>query len=134
MRSAESDDNNNDHNHDQIRQRLQHMRTSLSELESTLQSIDLELPDKLESLQESIGTIQHYITKKENESNEGGTSSLSRTERAILSRVDTNIRTKSSNKEDINEDMENVAIITSKLAEMDAEQRFAMFVSHVDPW
>ena len=110
-------------------QRLQHMKSSLSKLEYSLQSIDVELPDKLESLQQTIETIQHHLQKQTKQ--KSNDKHLSRTERAILSRVDTN-KNKSSQRS-ISK-MEELDSIASKLNDMDAEQRFASFVTQVDPW
>jgi hypothetical protein len=128
-----------------IYQRLQSMNISLSNLKSTLQTIDVELPDKLESLQNTTETVCNYIKKIEhdhqaklsNNNDDGGeeanNNGLSRVERAILSRVDTNKLSSFPNESRGNEnDTTKYNNKKSKLREMDAEQRFALFVSQTD--
>ena len=123
----------------QIHQRIDNMKSCLTHLSSTLETIDGELPDKLESLQQTTETILRYIKKAEaerekldvdgesqNEQHDHN-SGFSRVERAILSRIDVNQRKQSG-------ENGNEAGAFGDFKNIDAEKRFALFVSQSDNW
>ena len=128
----EGDSNTSNQIKTENQKRLQQMSTSLSNLEATLQSMEGSLPDTLESIQQSIDTIQHYITKKEKESMNGpGVSN--HIERAILSRIDANKVQSTQKQQHLQGAVKNNGNIDimSRFKEMDAEQRFSLFVSQM---
>lgn len=100
--------------------KIEKMRKSLDHLQRTLKTVGSDLPNELESLQQTAETILHYF-----ERNEKGREVVHRVERAILSRVDVNVG-KSEEK--------NAFELTPSrnTKQMDAEQRFALFVSQTD--
>ncbi len=117
----------------QSQERLQQMSASLSNLESTLQSMEIKLPDTLESIQQSIDTIQRYIDKNEQKAQGGNVSN--HIERAILSRLDVN-KSQQEQQTMKNDDRNNTSNgdkvdIMSQFSNLDAEQRFSLFVSQM---
>jgi hypothetical protein len=66
---------------------LDKMDSALKILLGTLTRMDVELPDKMESIQTTIETIETALSKKTT-TTPGGTKSLSRTERAIQERFE----------------------------------------------
>ena len=124
---SKSDQGDQTKTFDDTYQRLEKMKTSLSKLTSTLKVVDVELPENMESLQQTSDTILHYIKKIENQKNKGG--GLSRVEEAIYSRIGRKSKYSTGESSD---GIDGFGSWTSKLSEMDAEQRFALFVSQVD--
>ena len=59
------------------------MHVALQTLTSSLQNVDTDLADKLESLKETIGTIDSSVEKYQRMS-QGDESVLSKTEKALL--------------------------------------------------
>jgi len=146
-----SDDDNidNDNPKEQVleeqdnKQRLSQINDSLRKLTSLLQLMDMELPEKFESLKETIETIRHnidrYYSSASNDGNDGENENgdpmekLTGTERAILSRIDTN--TKLSSQYKVNEKDKSMSLDQNNVGDMvkmDPYDRFAMFVSRVN--
>jgi len=95
---------------------LDTMKSSLTNLSETLNKIDLELPEQLELLSDTLDTIDHSLKQKE----EGVISSG--TEKAILSRVGT--------KNNISRMKENEENLDKNGIALDPEQRFASFMAN----
>ena len=93
------------------------MEESLLKLKTRLESIDSELPDKLQSVKDTIESVSHSLNQKKN-------GNLSRTERAIRSRVGSIIRKRPAGVGDSDSSP------SIEGTEMDAGKRFAMFVSN----
>ena len=63
------------------------MNVALQTLSASLQNVDTDLADKLESLKETIGTIDSSVEKYQRMS-QGDESALSQTEKALLASDD----------------------------------------------
>lgn len=79
---GETQEQNEDDNEEK-RDSLNPMHVALQTLTSSLQNVDTDLADKLESLKETIGTIDSSVEKYQRMS-QGDESVLSKTEKALL--------------------------------------------------
>lgn len=103
---------------------LDTMQSSITNLLQTLQTLDRKLPEQLDLLSETLATLDHSLKRKKCQKGKENLS-LSATERAILSRVDTKRRkTKMEENEDI-VNPKNQRIVP------EPEQRFALFMGNV---
>jgi len=103
---------------------LETMQSSITNLLQTLKTLDKKLPEQLDLLSETLATLDNSLKRKEYQKGKEGLS-LSATERAILSRVDTKRR---KTKMEENEEMvkpKNQRIVP------EPEQRFAFFMGNV---
>ena len=93
------------------------MDIALQTLKSSLESVDSNLAEKLESIKETIGTIDSSVEKYQRMS-QGDTSALSQTEKALLANAEPREGVLLESEEDVGGDMDDSTNPDMKLARL----------------